>query len=112
MNIRKVIDTEPNQNPHQVDTRKLYDENLAQVVHIMLKPGEKLKRHITPVDVLFYVLEGTGIIEIGEEKMEATKDSLIESPAKIPHCWFNESESILRILVVKIPKPEEPTKLL
>ena len=112
MKIRKVSNTEPNQNPHQVDTRKLYDENLAQVVHIMLKPGEKLKKHITPVDVLFYVLEGKGIIEIGEEKMKVTKDSLIESPAKIPHCWYNESESNLRVLVVKIPRPEESTKLL
>jgi mannose-6-phosphate isomerase-like protein (cupin superfamily) len=112
MNISKVSDTKPNQNPHHIDTRKLYDENLAQVVHIILKPGEKLKKHITPVDVLFYVLEGTGIIEIGEEKKEVTKDSLIESPAKIHHCWYNGSESNLRVLVVKIPKPEESTKLL
>ena len=27
-----------------------------------------IKRHITPVDVFFYVLEGTGVVEIGKEK--------------------------------------------
>ena len=74
--------------------------------------GEHLKKHITPVDAIFYVLEGTGIVEIGDEKLEVTKDTLIDSPAKIPHCWYNESDKILRILVTKVPKPSGPTKLL
>jgi len=77
-----------------------------------LQPGEALKKHITPVDVVFYVLEGRGIVEIGEERAEVGPDTLIESPAKIPHRWMNESGSILRILVVKTPKPKEATKLL
>ena len=54
------------------------------VVHILLKPGESLKRHITPVDVAFYVLEGKGTIEIGDEKAEAGPDTIIESPAQVP----------------------------
>jgi len=43
----------------------LYDTEHAQAVHIELKPGETLKKHITPVDVFFYVLEGRGVVEIG-----------------------------------------------
>lgn len=102
-----VVDT-----PHKVDVRKLYDTKNAITVHITLKPGESLKKHITPVDVFFYVLEGKGIVEIGEEKKEVTKDSLIDSPARIPHCWYNESDEILRFLVVKVPRPTTETKLL
>ena len=71
-----------------------------------------MKRHITPVDVFFYVLEGKGIVEIGDEKKEVGSDTLIESPAKILHCWYNESNEILRILVVKTPRPTEAAKLL
>jgi len=102
-----VVDT-----PHKVDVRKLYDTENAMTVHITLKPGESLKKHVTPVDVFFYVLEGVGIVEIGDEKKEVIKDSLIDSPARIPHCWYNESDATLRFLVVKVPRPTENTRLL
>jgi len=64
------------------------------------------------VDVFFYVLEGTGSVEIGDEKKEASKDMLVESPAGIPHRWMNESTGVFRVLVVKIPRPTSETKLL
>lgn len=99
-------------NPHHVDARKVYDTPHAMAVVITLQPGEALKKHITPVDVFFYVLEGTGVVEIGSEKQVAGKDMLVESPARIPHKWSNESESVFRVLVVKVPKPTEETKLL
>lgn len=101
-----------NPNPHGIETRKFHENEHVQAVHITLKPGEKLKKHITAVDVFFYVLEGTGIVEIGEEKKEVVKDTFIDSPAKIPHCWYNESNEILRVLVVKTPRPENQAKIL
>ncbi len=112
MKITRIRDTETNPNPHGIETKKIYDTEHALAVHILLKPGESLKRHITPVDVFFYVLEGTGVVEVGDEKQEVTEDTLIDSPAKIPHCWYNESEQILRVLVVKVPRPKESTRLL
>ena len=112
MKIIEINDFEPTETPHHVDVRKIYDTKDAQAVHITLKPGESLKRHATPVDVFFYVLEGSGIVEIGEEKEEVIKDTLIESPAGIVHCWYNKSDKILRVLVTKVPKPNGPTKLL
>jgi len=111
----KTVDAKaakPIENPHRVKASKLYDTENAQVVHISLEPGQALKKHITPVDVFFYVLEGKGIVEIGDEKKEVGPDTLVSSPAKIPHCWYNEGESALRFLVVKVPRPKEMTKLL
>ncbi len=107
MNEQKIIET-----PHKVDVRKLYDTENAQTMHIILKPGEALLKHITPVDVFFYILEGKGIVEIGEKKEEVCSDFLIESPAKIPHRLINHSEDVFRFLVVKIPRPTEQTKVL
>ena len=101
-----VVDT-----PHKVDVRKLYDTENAMTVHITLKPGESLKKHITPVDVFFYVLEGEGYVEIGEEKVLVKKDTLIESPKGIPHCLHNESKGDFRVLVVKTPCPTKPTEV-
>ncbi len=99
------------ENPHRVKARKLYDTENAQVVHITLEPGESLKKHITPVDVLFYVVEGTGVVEIGDEKEQVGQDTLVPSPAKIPHCWHNESSEVLRFLVVKLPRSVAPADL-
>ena len=82
------------------------------MIHITLEPGESLKKHITPVDVFFYVLEGTGVVEIGDEKKAVSKDALIESPKDIPHCWYNESGATFRVLVVKTPRPVASTRLL
>jgi mannose-6-phosphate isomerase-like protein (cupin superfamily) len=112
MKITQVSDAPVHQNPHGVDARKLYDSEHAQVVVITLQPGEQLKKHITPVDVIFFVLEGRGIVEVGDEKEEVGVNTLIDSPAKIPHCWYNQSDSVLRVLVVKVPRQEESSKLL
>ena len=112
MKTIEVKNVQSKPNPHGVDARNISDTESAQVVHITLQPGESLKKHITPVDVVFYVLEGRGVVEIGEESAEVGPDTLIESPARIPHRWINESDAAVRILVVKTPRPKESTKLL
>ncbi|NQT60490.1 MAG: cupin domain-containing protein [Bacteroidetes bacterium] len=105
MIIKKLSETEIMKTAHGVDVRNLYNKTEAMITVITLEPGQSLKRHITPVDVAFYVLQGIGIVEVGDEKIEVTKDSLIESPKNIVHCWYNESDSPLRFMVVKAPRP-------
>ncbi|HOZ29516.1 MAG TPA: cupin domain-containing protein [Bacteroidales bacterium] len=112
MIIKKVSDTAIVETPHKVDVRKIYDKESAQVMHITLMPGEALKPHITPVDVFFYVLEGSPEIRVGDETVKIDTDSLVESPKDIVHCLYNNSEKTARILVVKAPKPQSVTKLL
>jgi len=112
MKVTEVAKVVSGPNPHHVDARKIYDTPHAVAVVITLQPGEALKKHITPVDVFFYVLEGIGVIEIGDEKKTVEKDMLVESPAKIPHRWANESKAVFRVLVVKVPRPAEETKML
>ncbi len=112
MEITKVGEISTSKNPHGVDARQIYNHENAQVIVLTLQPGESLKRHITPVDVFFYVLEGKGVVEVGDEKQEVSKDTIIHSPAKIIHCWHNKSNSKLRIMVAKTPKPTESTILL
>ena len=111
--ISRNFKAEPaKENPHQVDVRQLYNKESAQVVHIILKAGEALKPHKTPVDVFFYILEGTPTVHIGNESIIFEKDTLIESPADIVHYLSNSSDKLARILVVKAPRPEKQTKLL
>ncbi len=112
MKVTDALKAEASPNPHGVQASLIYDTEQAQAVHILLKPGESLRRHITPVDVFFYVLEGEGVVEIGDERETVGADALIESPAKIPHRWLNEGRRDLRILVVKVPRPTQRTRLL
>lgn len=111
----KIIDVKSapeKPNPHKVSVRLLQDTENVQAVHIELKPGEALKKHITPVNVFFYILEGKGVVEIGDEQEEVSRDMLIESPAKIPHRLLNPGNEVFRVLVVKAPRQTEKTRLL
>ena len=106
---KKLSEVEIMDNAHGVDARNLYTTEEAMITVITLEPGQSLKRHITPVNVAFYVLEGTGLVEIGDEKMEVAKDTLVESPKDIVHCWYNESSNPLKFMIVKAPKPTKKT---
>ncbi len=111
--ISRNYKTEPlKDNPHKVDVRQMYNDASAQIMHIMLKPGQSLKPHKTPVDVVFYILEGTPTIHVGEASQVFEKDTLIESPANIVHYLSNEGKNDARILVTKAPRPENKTRIL
>ena len=112
MKISKIDEAPEIPNPHKVSARKILEHDHVTVIYLNIKKGEALKKHITPVDVFFYVIEGKGIIEIGDETEEVEKETIIFSPAKIPHRLVNQNSDLFRVLVVKTPKPTTETKLL
>lgn len=106
---RKLSEVPVMDTAHNVDARNIYNTKDAMITVITLSPGQSLKRHITPVDVAFYVLKGRGVVEIGDEKTEVEADSIVESPKDILHCWYNESDADLVFMVIKAPRPEKKT---
>jgi mannose-6-phosphate isomerase-like protein (cupin superfamily) len=110
MRIVKVDEVPEAANPHKVSMRPLHDTPHVQVNIFDLKPGEALKMHTTPVDAFFYILEGKGVVEIGGEQQEVSKDMLVDSPARIPHLLRNAGDGIFRFLVVKTPRQAGPTQ--
>jgi len=99
-------------NPHNVSVRAAYDSEHAQIMHITLEPGQAMKWHVTPVDVVFYVLEGKVNIGIGDEEEEAATGTLVESPKGIKHMLANPHKERTSFLVMKLPRPVEKSKLL
>jgi len=93
------------ENPHGVDVKVMYNDPSAQALLITLQPGQSMKPHTTPVDVFFFVFEGTATVHIGEETESFVSGYLIESPKDIIHYLSNESEAPARVLVVKAPRP-------
>jgi mannose-6-phosphate isomerase-like protein (cupin superfamily) len=113
MLIKKVSNTELKKNPHNVAVRAIYSFEHATFVHITLEPGESLKKHITPVDAIFYGLEGRGKVEIGEENADIEKDDLVFSPKGVAHKLYNQSDAPFKFLVIKTPTPRnQKTKIL
>jgi len=102
----KVFDEPEVQNPHGISARRLHDSEHGQVMHILLKPGERIPKHATPMDIVFFVLEGSGIVEIGNEQVIVSQDTLIEGPANAPHGLVNNESGIFRVLVIRRPMPK------
>ena len=92
-------------NPHGIEGKRLYDTEHAVIMHLLIKSGEALKLHTTPVDAAFYVLEGEPHITVGDECRQVGINDLIESPKDIPHSIANHSAGDVRVLVIKTPKP-------
>ncbi len=99
----KIIDftkIEPQPNPHGVEIRKFPVGGKAVIVAKM-KPGEIIDKHTTEGDAFFFVLEGTGIFMHDDGEATVGPDTLIECPAETRRGWRNESDGILRFLVIK-----------
>jgi len=109
MEITNCLKSGPMKNPHNLKASKLYDSDLAEVIHLQLEPGAATVKHITPVDVVFYILEGEATITIGDETELVSADNLVKSPKRVPHKISNQADSLLRVMVTKLPKPTEAT---
>ena len=112
MKIIKYQEQQIKDTPHKIDVREMYNKESAHAILIALKSGESLKPHKTPVDVFFFIVEGTPTIHVGDESEVCQADTLVESPADIVHYLSNDSNSLARILVVKAPRPISLTKVL
>ena len=93
-------------NPHGVDVRHLFRTAHVVVSQITLEPGEIVRPHKAPVDVFFYILEGTPSIDIEGETATLAPDALVPSAAGHVHAIRNEGEQRVRFLVIKTPNPK------
>lgn len=100
MNSIHLKDAE--QVPINIAAHKLFASDRTEVIHLCFKPGEELAKHPNPFDVIFYVLEGSGTLEVGEESATLGANTLIEIPADEMRGWTNTGTEDLRVLVIKV----------
>jgi len=103
MNITQVRSCPVKPNPHGVDARMLHDGPQAVVVHLSLEPGQTIAPHEAPMNVLFFVLEGSGTASMGGESVPVSTDTLIESPKGNLHGFSNTGSATFRVLAIKMP---------
>ena len=54
---------------------------------------------------------GQAILEAGEETIPLSADMLVEMPPETPHRLINNSDSQLRLLNIKAPRPTSSTQI-
>lgn len=77
------------------------------IVNLVMEPGEKVPSHKTPVNVLFQVIEGKGLITIGDETQIVEAGDIVVSPLEIPHALEANQDCIFSVYVIKTPNPQK-----
>lgn len=62
------------------------------------QPGEGPGLHWHPYSETWVVLEGSARITVGEETFVAGAGDTATGPARVPHCFTNVGDGVLRIL--------------
>ena len=76
----------------------------SEVVLLELETGKNLAIHVTKMDVIFFVLSGTGSLQVGDQSIPVSAGSILDSPKGVPHGASNTGNGPLRLLVIKLPE--------
>ena len=66
---------------------------------IVLRPGEEDTQEPHPADELYYVIEGSGFIELGKGRRPVKKGSIIFVPARMQHRFYGNREDLVVLYV-------------
>ena len=110
MKTTRALDVPEAENPHGMSLRPLYASPHFSAIHLMLGSGQSSPQHPAPVDLFFYVLEGSGLIEVGGDSAQVAPDMVCECPAGTAHRLANTGSGPLRILVVRAPQSSTPPR--
>lgn len=62
---------------------------------IVLHPGEKDTQEPHSADELYYVIEGSGFMELGKNRHPVKKGSIIFVPAEMHHRFYGNKEDLV-----------------
>lgn len=68
--------------------------------YALLPSGNILEEHVDPVEEIYYILKGKGIMKVGEDMKEVKERDAIWIPAGTPHALENHTKEETEILVV------------
>jgi len=88
--------------PFDLDAFILHSREKLELVHLLLKPTENLKEHKNPFDVIFFVVEGAGILTIEDESFILNENDVVEVSSDKNRAWKNNTNKNLRLLVIKL----------
>jgi len=84
----------------------------CMVLYSRVPPGHHgPKLHTHPVDQIYFVLDGSLEIQVGNKKMTAGPRSLVVLPAGTLHANFNPGPGVERHIALLVPEPPDGARL-
>ncbi len=75
-------------------------ESMEFLAYAMLPPGNVLEEHIDPVEEIYLIMKGAGLMKVGDEEREVKDGDAIWIPAGEPHRLKNTGDDMCFILVI------------
>lgn len=72
-----------------------------ELIHLTLAIGESQTMHANPYRVVFYVLEGKGVLILQTNQQVMQTGACAEVEPEVLRCWENTGQQPLKLLVVK-----------
>ena len=94
---------EGNENKRGVIAKKLLKNDDVQIMNLVLDPGDEVGKHSVPVNVFFYIVEGKGTLQIGDESKVVEARDIIPCPPNAAMSLQGDQEEKFVVLNVKTP---------
>lgn len=94
---------QPDGDYENIKVEKLTTDPLATCFVIWVKKSVKAHYHVTHTENL-YVLEGTGVMQLGDREIEIGPGSFVTIPKGTVHSVVVTSEQPLKVLSVQAPE--------
>lgn len=78
-----------------------HKNNEIELVELNLMQNDEVAMHINPIKVVFYVIEGSGVLKIGTSTYTLQAGDMAEVYPDEERGWTNPNSELLKILVVK-----------
>lgn len=93
-------------NDNKIVTKVLLETSFSKEIRILLKEGQTMKEHKAPFPIIVHVIEGE--IDFGVEGKihPLVKGNIITLTANTPHDLLAKKDSIVRLTLSKLDKPE------
>jgi len=75
-------------------------QGIEFLAHAILPPGNRLEEHRDPVEEIYYILKGAGIMQVDDDTKEVTQGDAIWIPVGAGHSLENHTNEQTEILVI------------
>lgn len=103
MDIIKLEEIEGSKRWDGVITKEVLKNDDTKVMNLALEAGDIVPEHSVPVNVFFYIVEGKGSLQIGEEEKVVEVKDIIPCPPNTTMSLKADQGERFVVLNVKTP---------
>jgi quercetin dioxygenase-like cupin family protein len=103
LDIKKLI----NFKPDKISREMLAESPEMRVALMCLEPGQELKPHKAPMQLLMYCVEGKGTVTIDDKKYDAVEKTAFFCEPMLPHGFAADKGEKFVVMAVVTPAESE-----